>query len=185
MNTKNFKFMRGARLLQALEEMTLADLEKNIVTGFPGTTKRQHATDPVHIVNMKMTPYKQTTDLFVDCVANSSGKKYDTKMLFLDSTFDEDDTNDNVTFTGSDGDVHHIKPIALAESNVKVRCTCLDFYYRFSVWNNSADALYGQPFPTYQRKTDTRPPVNPDQVPGVCKHIIKTVQALKDAGIVV
>lgn len=182
------KLVRGARILQAInyiEEMTLVDLEKSIVTGFPATTKRQHATDPVQIVQLKLNPYTHTTDLLAEAVANSGGRKYDTKVLFLDVTYEDEDTNNNITFVATDGDNYHIVPISLSTCNVKVRCNCLDFYYRFANWNGRDEALYGNPPPPYRRKTQNRPPVNPDQVPGLCKHVIKTVQSLREAGLVV
>lgn len=187
MDTKNMKFLRGARLLQwtkqSLEEVTLTDLQRNIVTDFPNTTKRQHATDPVQIVEMKLSPAIPTGDLLCDCAAKSENKVYDTKILFLQVNYEDDDTPQNVTFTGADGETYNITPISLTKSNVKVRCDCLDFRWRFSVWNDSRNALYGDPPPPYQKKTD-RPPVNPNQTPGICKHLIKTVDALGQAGLI-
>ena len=188
MDTKDFKFLRGARLSQwadeQLDEVTLADLERDTVTGFPNTTKRQHATDPVQIVQMNLTPARPTGDLLCDCAAKSGPKTYDTKILFLEVNYEDEDTPTNVTFTATDGDAYNITPISLSESNVKVRCDCLDFRWRFSVWNDNQDALYGNPPPPYRRKTDTRPPANPNRTPGVCKHVIKTVKALRQAGLI-
>lgn len=188
MDTKNFKFIRGSRLLQwseeELDEVTLADLERDTVSGFPNTTKRQHATDPIHITQMKLIPAVPTGDLICDAEASSGPKTYDPKILFLDTTYEDDDTGTNVTFTAVDGDTYNIQPISLSRSNCKVRCNCLDFYYRFHNQNANKDALYGQLRPPYHRKTDTRPPANPENVNGLCKHLIKVVQSLRQAGLV-
>lgn len=54
---------------------------------------------------------------------------------------------------------------------VKVRCSCRDFYFRFAVWNHKAGVLFGRIPPKYKRKTTTRPEVNPQHIPGICKHI--------------
>jgi len=189
MNTKNFKFLRGARLLQwsedeHLEEVTLNDLERDTVFGFPNTKKRQHATDPVQITQMNLTPAKPTGDLICDAVAKSGPKTYDPKILFLEVQFEDEDTQSNVTFTASDGDTYNIIPISLSKSNVKVTCNCLDFRWRFSTWNDNQDVLYGKPPPPYQRKTDTRPPANPNKTPGICKHLIKMTKALRQANLI-
>jgi len=188
MNTKNFKFIRGARLLQwtnqSIEEATLHDLERDTVFGFPNTTKRQHATDPIHITQMSLTPARPTGDLICDATAQSGAKTYDPKILFLEVQYEDEDSQSNVTFTASDGDTYNMMPISLSKSNVKVTCNCLDFRWRFSVFNDNRDALYGKPPPPYQRKTETRPPANPNGTMGICKHLIKTVEALRQAGLI-
>lgn len=179
--------MRGGRVIQSLEETTLVDLERNIVFGFPETEKRQHATKPVQITQMKLTPYRNSTDLLADATAksNESGKTYQPKVLFLDVEFQNEDTPENVTFTGSDGDNYNIIPVSLSHSNVKVKCDCLDFHHRFAGRNDTSNALIGNP-PKMDKPVpgSNRPPVNPKKVPGLCKHLIKTVQAMKDAGLV-
>ena len=185
-----FKFLRGARLLQwcdeheKLEEVTLDDLERDTVFGFPHTTKRQHATGPIQISKMSLIPAVPTQDLICHGTAKSGGNTYEPKILFLEVKYQDEDTNDNVTFTGSDGATYNIVPISLSESNVKVTCNCLDFRWRFSIWNDDRGALYGDPPPPYQRKTTTRPPANPNQTPGICKHLIKMTQNLRQAGMV-
>jgi len=189
MNEK-LEFIRGARLLQwsedseTLEEVTLNDLERDTVFGFPNTTKRQHATDPVQITATKLVAAVPTNDLKCDATAKSGPKTYDPKILFLDVEYQDQDTNENVTFTGADGKTYNIIPVSLLNSNVKVTCNCLDFRWRFSVWNDDRGALYGDPPPPYQRKTDTRPPANPNRTPGICKHLIKLTQSLRQSGLI-
>lgn len=180
---KKMMLIRGARLLQALDEMTLIDLEQSIVSGFPATTKRQHATNVVRVNQLKIIPFDQTGNLQVDAVARGDGKNYDTKILFDQIEYLDEETPTSVTFMGSDRQEYTIEKIDLASSNVKLSCNCLDFHYRFAYWNKSNDVLLGTPPPPYRRKTN-RPPVNPNKVPGVCKHLIKTVEALRQAGLV-
>ena len=105
-------------------------------------------------------------------------------MVFDGVIYDDADQADNTSFTGSDGEEHHIEPINLSRNNVKVACNCLDFYWRFSTWNHGANSLNGNPPPPYQKKNPNRPPVNPQRRPGVCKHILKMAIALKNANIV-
>lgn len=180
-----FIFIRGARLLKSLMETTYNQLRSATDQFIPTTKKRQHATGPVHVVKMEYIPYVNTTDLMVKSEVNSagSGKRYHPQILFLSATFEETDEPDNVTFTDYSGKERHMEPVDLNRSNCKVRCDCLDFYYRFAAVNFNTDALYGNPPPPYRKKT-TRPDANPMKTPGVCKHVIKTIEELKNAGMV-
>lgn len=186
---KQLYLVRGDRILQwikddQLNEDTMVDLQRNIVWGFPNTKKRQYATDPVQIVQMKMKPWQKSTKLLIDVLAKGvEGKTYQSQILFQQVKYEKEDTDQNVTFVAVDGESYNIQPIPLTSNHVKVRCQCLDFYYRFAHWNKQHNVLYGRSPPLYRRKTTTRPPVNPGRVPGICKHLIKTVAALQDAGI--
>lgn len=183
---KNFKLIRGERVLQILEEdSTPSELFQNIVTGFPKTRKRQHATQSVSISNVRYTPYVENGTLLVEATATNEGKKYTPTILFNDVAYEAEDTPTNTTFLASNNEEYNILPIKLKDNTVKVRCTCLDFYHRFSTWNFQDDSLYGPKPPPYRRKTITRPPANPMRVPGLCKHLIKLTRTLRGVKIVV
>jgi hypothetical protein len=177
--------VRGARILQQLDEASTAPkLRQNITTAFPDTTKRQNATSEVAISNMVYIPYIGTKMLHIKAVASSNSHQYQVSMQFTNVVFDGADTEENVTFTASDNTEAHIQPIDLANNNVKVRCTCLDFYHRFANYNSQDKSLVGRAPPVYVRKTTTRPPVNPTRVPGMCKHLLKLVDDLRNTGMV-
>lgn len=179
-----FKVLRGQRLLTQLDEdSTYRDLENDIRRGFPDTRKRQHATGPVGILKLSYVPYVQDGVLRVEAVANSSGNKYNPIIQFREVQFQEEDLPNNTTFRAADNNEYHIQPIQLAGSNVKVRCNCLDFYWRFSPTNAGDASLYGEPRPPYNAQGN-RPPANPANVPGVCKHVIKLVDRLRQARVV-
>ena len=185
-----FRIIRGARLLQAIEqeqldERSFTGLQQSTLRFQPPTTKRQHATDPIKIVQMQLVPAVPSRIIKVEAVAQSGQKTYDPVLQFNQVDFDEEDTDQNVTFTGSDGEAYHIVPISLMRNNVQVKCTCLDFFYRFASFNFVDGSLYGQKPPPYQRRTQTRPPANILKIPGLCKHLIKTGEALKQSGLVV
>lgn len=189
---KKLYLIRGARLSQQLqkeysdviEETTYSELKNNTLRFIPPSKRRQFSTDPIQINELRMIPFVDTNDLKVESVAHSnSNKEYDIVVLFMNIDYEESDQNDNITFKATDGDDYHITPIPLNNVNVKVRCECLDFYWRFAVYNFGDGSLYGPKPPPYQKKTN-RPPVNPEKTPGVCKHIMKTILALKDAGVV-
>lgn len=187
---RHLKLIRGKRILQQLEryesqldETTYSELEQNTMNFIPPSEKRQWATDPIQIVQIKLTPYEQSDALEAHCTANSEGSKYQTIILFDSVIFEQEDQGDNVTFLGTDNEEYNISPINLNNSNVKVRCECLDFRWRFAIYNSRDQSLYGDPPGNYQKQTD-RPSVNQRNVPGVCKHLMKTVIALRDAGLV-
>lgn len=179
-----FMLLRGDRILQQLYEMSsVPDLEDNIEQGFPHTKKRQHATNEVTVSNVQYMPYLGMKMLHVKSISSSNGHQYQQALQFLRVDFDDQKQPDNATFQASDGADYHIKPLQLSGHNVKVRCNCLDFYYRFANYNSQDKSLVGRPPPPYQRKTN-RPPVNPDQVPGMCKHLLKLVDNLTQAGLI-
>jgi len=177
--------IRGQRILDqmTLEEATYAELERNTRNSMPATNKRQNATPEVRMQKMELVPAKESDTLMVKGTVAGKTAVYHTSVLFDNVIYDDADQADNITFTGSDGDDYHIEPIYLARHNCKVHCTCLDFYWRFATQNHKANSLDGEPPPPYVKRTN-RPPANPANVPGVCKHIIKTVEELQKSGVV-
>lgn len=181
----DYLVLRGERILQQLDEVsTLPDLKNNIEQGFPATKKRQHATGDVTITNVQYMPYIGMKMLHVKSLSQSSnGNQYQQALQFQRVAFEPQDTESNATFKASDGEDYHVQPLRLIGHNVKVRCNCMDFHYRFANYNAQDKSLVGKPPPLYQRKTN-RPPVNPDQVPGMCKHLLKLVEMLRSYGLV-
>lgn len=191
LNKKDFNFIGGSIIEKQLKEYSkttleerssFAQLQTNIINDMP-TKKRQYATDTVKIVQLSLIPFLGTKNLLVKAVANNDGRKYDPQIIFNNVIFEEEDTPTNITFVASDNKKYHIQKISLTNNTVRVRCNCLDFYYRFAPFNAKDKSLVGTPPRPYQKKTD-RPPVNPKQVPGVCKHLLKLFSALREAGIV-
>ncbi len=191
MDTSKFKIIRGARILQQIEEesalserSSYQDLERRTITAFPRTRKRQHATHPVQIVRTDFTPYIGTRNLLVRGQAKSGTYNnvfYKPMLFFNEIKFEDEDTPQNVSFKVSGNEDYHMQPIDLSDNIVRVRCDCLDFYFRFSPWDFSNDDLFGPKPKTYVRKTNNYPPVNPTRSPGICKHIMKLVLTLRDA----
>lgn len=175
--------MRGPRILKQLEEATYSELERNTMQFAPPSEERQHSMGPIQVQQLELIPYTQSNALGVRGQINSSGNKYQSIILFMDVEFQEEDTNENITFTAVDGNEYHALPINLQQNNVKVRCTCLDFRWRFSIYNDKAGVLYGEGPGVYVKKTD-RPPNNPKGVPGLCKHLLKLAVELKNSGVI-
>ena len=168
-----------------MDEASIKDLETNIQRGFPNTKARQHAVGPVQVPIVKLTPYAPSQALLAESQARNQGRVYNPEIFFEGVQFEPEETETNITFTGSDNNEHNIAgEIPLTGNQIQVRCNCLDFHYRFSRINATNGSLYGKAPPAYQRKTDTRPPVNPMKVPGMCKHLLALVDELQKMGIV-
>lgn len=74
----------------------------------------------------------------------------------------------------------------LAKHQVRVRCSCPMFFFWFAYPNYKNRALSGPPprkytpVPASRRKRAPGPPKNPEQRPGVCKHLVRLFIILKD-----
>lgn len=183
--TNKHYLIRGKRILQQLEERTAGELERNTMNFVPpaSPSARQHIVNSVQVQKVEFAPNRQDGILTVRVIVNSNGHKYEPSLQFDKVIYDDGDQSDNTTFKGTDNREYHIVPIELAKHNAKVRCNCLDFYYRFAPQNNTDQSLLGNPPPPYQKKT-VRPAVNPQKVPGVCKHLLRAIQALRSVNVV-
>lgn len=168
--------------IELFEKSSLGKLEQNIIRAFPTTTKRQYATDLVKVTGHNYTAFPGVNSLMVRSVTRgSTGKVYNQVVMFAGVEYQDEDTNDNVTFKATNQKEYHIAPISMTNNNVNVRCTCLDFYYRFSLWNFQDGSLFGRKPKAYHRKTDTYPSVNPEKVPGLCKHLLKLAGSMEQS----
>jgi len=182
------KLIRGCRILDQLkllaEDSTYPELYTDIQRGFPNTQRRQHATNEVSIRQLSYLPYIGMKMLQIRAQCRSNQHDYQPILQLLNVTFENADSPENVTFNAQGTD-YHMQPVDLDQSRVKVRCNCLDFYYRFAMTNFNDNSLVGRSPPVYRRVPGSnRPPANPMNVPGLCRHLIKVVQRLQQLGFV-
>lgn len=184
---KDCLIINGTRLTSLLvEDSTYPTLQSNIQRTFPSTRQRQNSTTRPQVKQIRYTPHTANNSLEVDGVVSSStGTDHSVTVLFNKVAYEQSDSSTNVTFTTSSDTEQSITPIQLARTTIRVRCSCLDFRFRFATWNHSDNSLMGEKPPMYIRKTDTRPPANPLKTPGVCKHIIEIIRSVQQSGIVV
>ena len=169
-----------------LVENSLAVLYNNTVQNF--NTDRQSGSGRVQIVDKIFVASPNQGIVMVKAKSRSSAKQYDTRMSFEGIEFqgtEDDEGNNTTTFQTPDGQEYAIVPAEYNNSEVRVSCSCLDFYYRFAVYNSKDSSLLGNPPPPYVRKTDGGEPRNPNEVPGMCKHLMALSDDLKQARIVV
>jgi uncharacterized surface anchored protein len=161
---------------QILLELSYFDLEGRTNTIMGG--KRKENSNKVQVNNLTFIPFPSNNKLKVGSnTTSNNGHDYWTSILFDNIEYLEEGEPNGFTFTANDGSEYTIARVR-PNVNVKVTCSCLDFHYRFAVWDDKFRALDGNPPPPYI-KTSNRPSVNPMQSPGLCKHLIKMVNNLK------
>lgn len=167
---------------ELLLETSLNQLVSQTERAFPETTKRQHATDTTAVANIELIPQKGKL-LAKGTVRGSQNKDYEIIVQFDKVKYNPPESEDKVTFVANE-QTFVISPIALQTTNCKVRCTCLDFRFRFAIHNAGDGSLYGPKPPVYHPKPGSnRGPANPTHTPGVCKHIMTFVDELKSANL--
>ena len=169
-----------------LVESSLSVLYNNTVQNFD--TDRQSGSSRVQVVNKVYVASRNQGIVMIKSQTRSNAKKYDTRMSFEGIEFQGGGDSDGVntaSFQTPDGQENVIVPAEYNNSEVRVSCSCLDFYYRFAVWNSKDSSLLGNPPSAYVNKTDGGEPRNPNQVSGMCKHLIALSDDLMQAGIVV
>jgi hypothetical protein len=160
-----------------LLELNYNALLRNTETNFD--TPRKQNSNHVRIKDVEFVPSIRDGTLTVVGKSEGAEKDYTTRLMFSNIKFVQEPSAQHVTVTGADGTEYHFSPVKIGGGHhIRVNCECLDFYYRFAAWNHAKKALDGTPPKPYIKKTN-RPPVNPNKVPGVCKHIIKFIDQLK------
>lgn len=165
-----------------LIEMSLSQLLQKTITAFPDTQRRQHATDTVSVTDIQLIPAAGSL-LAKGTVRGAGGQPYQCAVQFDDVVYDPENTSAVATFVSGEKE-YKIAQLNKNTADVKVRCTCLDFRFRFAHYNHSVQALYGKQPELYAKVPNSnREKANPTQSPGMCKHIIDFVDSLENSGL--
>lgn len=161
-----------------ITEININDLKKDTKMFFG--PEREQKAKRVQVSDILYLPSIKNKILQVKATTSTNGKNsYTTFVVFNNIDIDLDRTNETmVRFKGPSGFYYYFEPVDISD-NIRVTCSCLDFYYRFAVFDDKHQALFGKRPPPYIKKTD-RPYVNPFKTPGVCKHTIALVNRLKN-----
>lgn len=174
MGTKHFK-----ELDLVLLERSLNDLDTSTTSAFPNSKKRHNALGLVRVAHV-MYERPDNDKLLVTAKMVGETNEYNTQILFEGVKFTFVDNSGSVDI----GATENIMPISASNNDCKVLCGCLDFYYTFAWYDYNRDALIGNPPKPYQKVPGSnRPPRNPTNAPGICKHIMKLAEHLKSAGV--
>lgn len=165
------------------KESNFQDLYTSTVNAFPKTTKRQHATDLIQIIELNLTPFLGVKTLFVKGVAHSeeSGNQYFPMILFKGVNYHNSKDNPNWIDVANNGRNYILERID-TKNDVLVRCDCKDFYWRFNHTDHIDTSLYGRVRKKYEAKINPGS-ANPLEMPGMCKHLIKLMQTIGHIGI--
>lgn len=174
-----------------LLERSLASLKSVTAANFGGG--RDSRANQVQISNIKYIPSLQQSILRIECITHStpSSKKYntvlelndveyidDSRYNFLQKAEERDSQKYNAYKFNANGQDFFVSYDRTKGVDVQVSCDCEDFRWRFSTYNYKDGSLFGNPPPNYVSKTN-RPPANPHNSPGVCKHLIKLKKELE------
>lgn len=160
-----------------LIESSVSDLYQSAVDAFPQTRMRQHATHTIKIANLRWTPFVGMKTLFIKGLAQNEGREYNPIILLKGIDYQ----GQGVVITASDGIKYQFGKPSLEHTDVSIRCNCPDFYWRFNYYNHLDKSLYGSKRSKYESKGG--PPANPMELPGMCKHLMKTIKVLQEAGL--
>jgi len=166
---------------ETLMELSLSNLRNNVKMNFGN--ERETRSNRINVSNYQAIPSVSDKTLLLKARIKGEESTYQVQVRFTNSSFSDVAQIGYTPIKAMDGREYFVKQFTLSQTQAKVKCTCLDFHYRFSVWNHSKKSLEGDPPPPYIKKTDS-PPVNPNKVPGACKHIIKFMNFLKGEKIV-
>lgn len=67
-------------------------------------------------------------------------------------------------------------------TKVRIRCSCLDAYFTWTLWNYINDTAFGSKPRPYVRKTTYYPERNPNHYFGISKHEIWAIKFLESKG---
>ena len=83
-----------------------------------------------------------------------------------------------------DGKTYYIEKPTV-NHHIMTRCACPDFRHMWMWPNRPPKALYGKAIPYTRVPGSTRPPKNPDDIPGACKHIFEFLRKLIELNVIV
>lgn len=130
-----------------------------------------------------IVPYVGTKSLLVQATCHGltqHGVKHITNIMFSGVEFHEEPVDGaELKELVYKGEKYYYKRPDL-HTQCTVRCSCLDFYFTWMWPDKSAKALFGNLGRPYKRKTTTRPPRNPDHIPGFCKHVFQLESYLRN-----
>jgi hypothetical protein len=165
-------------------ESSLQTLYLSAVEAFPKTTKRQYATHEIKVVNVQWIPFVGMKTLFVKGRALHEEREYSPSIVFKKVQYAEDRSPRMVVLKASDGKTYFLERLAMDDTDVLVRCSCGDFKWRFSWYNHLDHSLQGSKPKKYTPVPGSnRPPANPTESFGICKHIMKLAKVLSESTI--
>ena len=165
-----------------LWESTFDDLFDSAVVAFPNTKMRQHATDPIHVAGFKWTPFPGVRTFLLRSVATNEDRQYRPLILFKNVIYKDGPGPGVLGLRISINETRYIEKLTPDHHHILVRCDCPDFFWRFNYYDYVNRSLYANKRKKYENKGG--PPANPKKLPGMCKHLMKMMYTMQEAGLV-
>lgn len=159
---------------QSLFEDSFQTMYNNTLSRF--STDRKNSSQRVQLTTTMYVPSVDNQSLEIRAKTRTDAANYDSIIYLEGVEYVDAQTPNAVSFVSPDNSEYFILPIS-RNSNTKVNCTCLDFYYSFAVWNDNKNSLFGDAPDPYIKKTH-RIPKNPTKSAGLCKHLLKFFDSL-------
>lgn len=167
------------------EVSTIPQLDMKARSAFPHTKKRQNDVGSVNVLpQVTYIPNVPDGELTINTRTSSSrsGNIHVQRIILYKVQFAQPGEGNATQLPDSEV---AIQPVKLNAETARVACDCMDFRFRFATNNDRDDSLAGNAPPAYQRVPGSnRPEANPSHLPGMCKHIMRVVQDLKQKRIV-
>lgn len=129
-----------------------------------------------HVTNIEYDEQSGLLQFFGTVNSSSKPRKYDVEVAFS-----KVEKTENLTIEEIE---EGFKPKPnLLEHEIAVRCNCDSYWSRFYKANHFNSATIGAPF-RKGRNRSGRKPYNPNNIPGVCKHLIQFISYLQEQGFV-
>lgn len=173
-----------------LFERTLSSLVSSTSASFGAS--RQRDANKVQIKNVTYIPATHQEILQVQSETYSTSEKvYKTTIQLHGIQYIDEETYNELQeagevaqeIKGSDGGTYYIYYDGSENVYVKVSCNCNDFKWRFAYYNSKDGSLLGTAPPPYIGRTN-RGAANPQETPGVCKHIIRLKKELENDNLI-
>ncbi len=166
-------------------ESSLNRLYHSAVAAFPHTKKRQYATDTVQITRLEWMPYVGMHTLFLKGHVQNfadNGGEYDPIILFKNVRYHPHHQPGLIEIVSSDTHQQYfIERLSGNQNDVLLRCSCGDYFWRFNYYNSIDRSHYGRVRNNYEGGAYR---INPTEMPGMCKHIMKMGMFLREAGLI-
>ncbi len=166
-----------------MNESSLNKLYRSAVDAFPETQKRQYATDTVNVTRVEWIPYVGMRTLYLKGHVQNfadGGGEYDPIIVFKNVKYHKQNMSGLVEIISSDTQQQYfIERLSSNKNEVLLRCGCGDYFWRFNYYNSVDKSQYGKVRKPYFGEYR----INPKEMPGMCKHLMKLGSSLKSAGI--
>lgn len=164
-----------------IEEQTASELLASTKRTFPKTRREITANTDADIRDVTITGNMRQKFVLARFKVQGKTDSYNTSIKIDQANLSDDEFNPSIEIMQPNGDPIFVEPANVNSKNVKLRCSCKDFIWRFSRQDAKVTSLNG-PTPTLPYK-GVRPSVNPTWAPGACKHLHKAIDHLMRLGV--